>query len=80
MDPGADFLNYLLRVLVFVSLILNLLCFKWRSIAGYFFYMESFIRIVATAIPNQAGYDKDEIKYIYVFAVYFIILYTDSGK
>lgn len=80
MDPGADFLNYLLRTLVFVSLILNLLCFKWRGIAGYLFYMESLIRIVATAIPNQAGYDKDEIKYMYVYAVYFVVLYTDSGK
>jgi len=80
MDPGADFLNYLLRALVFVSLILNLLCFKWRSIASYFFYIESFIRIVATSIPNQAGYDKDEVKLLYVYAALFLNLYTDSGK
>ena len=55
MDPIADFFFYALHVLVAVSIVLSLLCFKWRWIAGYFLYLECLIRICAVCFPNQSG-------------------------
>ena len=80
LDPGASFLLNFLYVLVFLALIMNLLCFRWKWIAGYFFYLECLTRIVAVSFPNVAGYEDDEIKYVLIFCVDWVVFYTDSGS
>ena len=80
MDPGASVLLYALYALVFFAVILNILCFKWKRIACYLFYLECLTRVVAVSFPNVAGYEDDEIKYVLIFCVNWVVFYTDSGN
>ncbi len=77
MDPFASVLLQVLYALVFVALVLNILCFKWRWLARYFLYLECLTRIVAVSFPNVAGYEDDEIKYALIFLINFMCFYTD---
>ncbi len=77
MDPLATVLPKILNALVFVGLILNILCWKYRWLARYFLYLECITRMVAVSFPNVAGYQDDEIKYALIFALNWVVFYTD---
>ncbi len=72
-------MNIVLKMLIYVSIVLGISCFKWRGNAAYFYYLEILTRLVSVVIPNVAGYDYDEIKYLSMHATLFVIYYTDSG-
>ena len=78
LDPTANAFNRILKLLVILSLVLSILCYKWKGIALYFYYLEMLTRLIAVAIPNIAGYKSDEVKLLAVHSSLFICYYTDS--
>lgn len=79
MDPIADFFILAAKVLIGVSFVLSLLCFKWRWLAGYFLYLECLIRLCVASFPSQNGQEYDEIYYLITFLISFVCFHSDSG-
>ena len=79
MDPGEDTLRVLLKVIVIIGAFLDVICYKKRSVADSFLYLECLTRIMASLIPNYASYGKTDIDYMIVFTIMFAALYSDQG-
>ena len=73
-------MRFLLKFLIVVGLIMDLLCLKYRYFANAFIYLECLTRLAVTFIPNYASYDYDDIGYIMLFTLGFLLFYNDDGK
>ena len=70
-------LTIVAMVLIVLSVVVNLACFKWRKLANSIMYIEFFYQLLINALPNR------ELDQLYVFIMYyfgFFIYYCDSSS
>ena len=79
-DPIESSLRILLKIVFFIGLILDFLCFKWRWLARWFIYLEILTRIIASLVPNYASHDATRVHYGYSIMVIFCVFYCLDGK
>ena len=73
-------MRFLLKGLVVGGVILDLFCIKYRHLANIFLYLECLTRLIVTFMPNYASYEYDDIGYIVLFVLTFLMFYNDDGK
>ena len=78
LDPGEDFFRILLIVLTILSIILCVLCYRWRFLANSFVYIEFLIRVTAVMIPNRTSYQHTPIQYLWITSVAYICFFCDE--
>lgn len=62
----------------FLSIVLCLLCFKWRHLANLILYLECLIRIFALFIPVNQMESKTSLQHGQEFGLLFFIYYCDK--
>lgn len=70
----------LLKVLIFVTVINNVLVLKWHYLSDWIVPLECATRLVALMIANEANYNYTNIGYLYVFGIMIICYYNDKGS
>ena len=51
--PTSDFFRWVLICLLMSTMIISILCYKWRNLANLCLYFECVIRTVSWFIPNE---------------------------
>ena len=77
--PVQDMARWVLASLVILSLLLCILCYKWRVIANSFLYFECAINIIAVFIPNTYNARHSNIDMTMLSVIYVLSLYTDRA-
>ena len=52
LDPIRPYTSNVMFVITFISIVLCILCYRWRSIADYFFTIENLMRFLAVLHLN----------------------------
>lgn len=55
MSPSMDFLDGALWMLISLALVLDILCYKYRSLARYYLYIHIVHLILVRMLPNAEG-------------------------
>ena len=76
-DPVRAYLMILATGLVIVYIFFCIACYWRRDLAMYFMYLECFIRVVASFIPNAHFAPDTSLDYMWAAIVMFLSFYSD---
>ena len=54
LEPIEGISRFMLRFSIGVAVVINVLSYKWRFLADYCLYMETFMRLCAVFFPNES--------------------------
>ena len=73
-------LRVLSGILICINLILDILCYKYRSVTQSFLYLEITQLIIFLLIPSKYYLDTHIMIQMTFFIYLFVLMYCDSGK
>ena len=78
LQPYEDAFRWVIFSLIILSLILCILCYKWRRLSNLIIYLECVIRTCSWFIPNQYNETLSSIDLTMLSIIYFFCFYCDK--
>ena len=72
VEQVRPFVRYVSISLTILSILLGILCFKWRSIADCFIYIYTILFLMTTTIPSNNEIINDQIISITAFIIFVL--------
>ena len=77
MEPLTPTIGFILRIIQVPTAILCILCYKWRFLADYFYYVETAIRLLAMLNLNYSNFYLDLLgllnRYVLIWLLFTMV-------
>ena len=75
--PTVDLFRWILICLLMSTMIISILCYKWRNLANLCLYIECVMRTVSWFIPNSYNETLGPVDLTMNSTIYFLTFYCD---
>ena len=80
LDKTADAARIVVQVTLIITIIICLICFKWRSAASAFIYLEIIVQLATMFYPNSNRSFASTYLICIEYGTYFLVYYCGSMR